>query len=294
MMNLLANVVAKAAIKVAFKKISKKALIIGAGTVGTAAVGGGTAGLIIHHNSKKAEALLADESLAEDKAAEKVEADVVDNKAEVAKVETTVDDKKAEQPKLEDKTTAVAEQKEAAPVTNVTPEQFNKQAEALLNATPNGTPAPEVKSEIPAHQDMGNNSYQLPWNRPDYFQPNPVYEFAAQNGIKLPEPVVQKIEENNKQNMQVPPQVPNYFGVGAPVNFYAGPVVKAPDSMQQFNPGMKKDTVEVNSEPEAPKVAEIAEQPEVKEAVEQLKEDLDTPNKTKVNTKKKATPKKKK
>lgn len=293
MMNLLANVVAKAAIKVAFKKISKKALIIGAGTVGTAAVGGGTAGLIIHHNSKKAEALLADESLAEEKGAEKVEAEVVDNKAETTKVETPVDDKKAEQPKLEDKTTKVAEQKEAAPVTNViTPEQFNKQAEALLNATPNGTPAPEVKSEIPAHQDMGTNSYQLPWNRPDYFQPNPVYEFAAQNGIKLPEQVVQKIEENNQNNTQVPPQMPNYFGIGAPTDFYAGPIIKP--SMSQFDPNVKKETVELNSDPEAPKVVEIAEQPEVKEAVEQLKEDLDTPNKTKVNTKKKATPKKKK
>lgn len=290
-MNLLANVVAKAAIKVAFKKISKKALIIGAGTVGTAAVGGGTAGLIIHHNSKKAEALLADESLAEEKGAEKVE-------AEATVVETT-GDKKAELPKLE-ATTEVAAQKDAqiiniapgtADIRNVTPEQFNKQAEALLNATPNGTPAPEVKSEIPAHQDMGNNSYQLPWNRPDYFQPNPVYEFAAQNGIKLPEQVVQKIEENNQNNTQVPPQVPNYFGVGAPTNFYAGPIVKAP--MSQFDPNIKKDTVEVNSEPEAPKVAEIAEQPEVKEAVEQLKEDLNTP-KTKVNSKKKASTKKKK
>ena len=168
MFNLVANAIAKVALTVAGKEISKKALIIGGSCAGAAAAG--TTATILLKKCKKEELLAENEAPVEEAGAEKVEV-VVEEKAA-----TKVAEAKAEEPKkIEEVKTDVAENKESA-------------------TTENTAVQPEV-APIPTNQNNVGNMYtQNPYpgipNPAPYanpYMPNPAFAHAAQHGMMMPQ-----------------------------------------------------------------------------------------------------------
>lgn len=208
------------ALTVGGKKLSKKVIIAGGAGLGVAAAGT-TAGVIIH---KKKETKAAEsEAPVEEAGAEKQDDIKADPKAE----EASTTEEKVE-------TTAVAEAKEELKQEPVADTKAETPVQPQVN------PQPQMQQAPPMHQDLGGGAYN-PWAynpnpgfvpqqqvpQQNYFGPNPAFQYAAQNGIDLNQPVFQ------------------------------GPIVTAPQQqtppMSQFNPEVKAEVkAEVSQEPEAP------------------------------------------
>ena len=253
MMNLICNAVAKLALTVAGKEISKKALIIGGSCAGAAAAG--TTATILLKKGKKEELLAENEAPIEEAGAEKVE--VVENK----EATTEVAEAKAEEPKkIEEVKTDVAENKE-----NTT--------------TENTAVQPEVAPIQASQNNVGNMYTQNPYpgipNPAPYanpYMPNPAFAYAAQHGMMMPQ-----------FNMQQAPVTPIMRAPMQQFNPQPQPEIKVQVDKPAEAPKPAEEVVEKVE-------AEVVDEPTISAAdiaTGNVQNKINKSKKTKVNTKKK-------
>lgn len=183
------------ALKVAGKEISKKAIAITGGVVGTAALAGGTTAVVVHHNRKKNAENKTEEAASENATETTTEevVEVVEKKDNV--VDLTKLDKKlteidpADQAPVEEAGAEKVDHPEVetpvAPVQNIAPQP------QIINPAPQGP--------NPVYQFMQNPTMGfMPGFMPDGTMQNPVYQMPQQA------PVVEQPKEEVKVEEEIP------------------------------------------------------------------------------------------